>query len=193
MEWLRLGVEAASALALTAGALIIYFVYRFQRHDGREAVQREVRARLQTSYANFHAQVMNSKHMLAVSSNLLWRDYSEAQAEQIHYLYLMLNALHLEWHCCKEHGHDRSAFMATLDALVGRLARNDREETRFLIDKIDILFSDFPADFMEEVKKCIKANLPKPVIKTVESGIKVSLVDGRSQNVVEITPDSNAT
>jgi hypothetical protein len=154
----KIAVDIWQAIALSAGAVVVYVIYRLQKKDNND----EINARLANSYSNYHSHILQSERTISLSKELIWNKYSTTQVAKIHFIYFTLNTLYIEWSFCNTNKQDRDQFSLTLDVLIGRFARHISDDSLFLVDEFDEIFSDFPKNFRSDVKACIRRNLRSP-------------------------------
>jgi hypothetical protein len=135
-------------------ALLIYNRQKATAH-------RNVIAQLSRTYTDFHARVLGNPELMAIGQEMLLSSYTVEQAKRIEYFYLLLNILLLEWHFSRELGHSDELFESSLQATIGRAARNMTDKTLFLARDFDQIFADFPLELRARVKACLDRNLPR--------------------------------
>jgi hypothetical protein len=145
MNWVP--ILASGLLPGLLSALVLFLIYRLEKHDNR----REVRARLSMAYMTYHAEILKSETSRRVVRELFYRDFSPEDAEKLVFMYMLLNAVYLEWNFTLHFGHPREAFRRSISGMFGRFARDPSPASKFLLDRFHELFFDFPEDFRNEV------------------------------------------
>jgi hypothetical protein len=155
MAWLDIVTDIVQALASVITALLATGIYSRQRRDSDEWLRREARARVDDAYFRLDSEILQSKNYKLVKE-LLFPEYSEHQNEIICYVYMVMDALVLEWRFNKEWDQLDDEFKKTLETNIGYIAKNIKAEDRVLLDKFEEIFCNFPQEFINEVKTCIQ-------------------------------------
>jgi hypothetical protein len=110
---------------------------------------------------SYHAELLRSSSNIEHARELFYSEYNAHETSKVLFMYMWLNAVHLEWHFVEHFGHSREGFRQTIDGMFGRFVRQASARDKFLLDDFDKLFSDFSPKFRSEIKDCIARNSPR--------------------------------
>jgi hypothetical protein len=170
VDWLqRLNpvFELLQAMSFIFTSIVAWKIYSRQKTDSDDQRNREVRFRLTQAYYSYDSELLQSRENLEMARELLFPTYSSHQVQRIMFMYAILDVLYLDWKFQEEcrHSGDELQFRKNLDAIIGRIVKNLKDRNghgdRFLIDKFEDIFFDFPDGFKTAVRACITSHMNK--------------------------------
>jgi hypothetical protein len=150
------------------GVVAAVLIYLHQRKASLASERQANRARLTEAYMLWHSEVLKIENS-SMAANMMRRSHgilargdvslSIEDVRRLHYLYLLLNALFLEWNYRNTYypkDKVKEGFYATVRTALHGLATNPLPEYKRFVTHFRELFSDFPEDFKDAIWKTIE-------------------------------------
>jgi hypothetical protein len=140
--------------------------YRRQRRNNFEEGKQANRSRLTEAYMAWHAAVLSTRENVGISASLIRRAHhvlghgrghvTSEQTHAVHILYMMLNALYLEWEYRKSYSLPLEEFDRTVDHAIVGIINNPNPEFEDIVNNFERVFDDFSPDFRSRIATRIK-------------------------------------
>jgi hypothetical protein len=139
--------------------------YKSQRkHSFNDGLQAN-RSRLTEAYMAWHAALLSSPENIRIASSLMRRGHNALGGERglvtpdqthaVHLLYMLLNALFLEWNYRNLYSLDKAELDQTIDHALDGIINNPNPEYRDIADNFENIFDDFPSVFRIKISERI--------------------------------------
>lgn len=159
-DWIFLIPSTIQAVVVIISVVWAVILYKKQKQDSFEAAKQANRSRLTEAYMTWHAAVLTSEDNIKIASGLIRRAHhvlgrrekvSVDQTHAVHILYLMLNAMFLEWNYRNAYKLDLREFDRTVDHAINGIVNNPDPDYRDIADNFEAVFDDFPEDFKSRI------------------------------------------
>ena len=148
LPWVQIVTSVSNSIVFIIGAVWAILLYQNQKNDNFEAGKQANRSRLTEAYMNWHAAILSERTNVAIISALLRRASHVLERESgkpitvdqtyaIHILYMMLNALYLEFDYRNLYKLPMTELDRTVDHAVNGLVSNPTKDFRDIIDNFD--------------------------------------------------------
>jgi hypothetical protein len=154
--------------SLVYASTLIWAVTQYKRqrkHSFDDGMQAN-RSRLTEAYMSWHAAILSSQENIKLASSLIRRGHhvlghgrnhvTVDQTHAVHILYMMLNALFLEWNYRRSYKLPIEELDRTIDHGIIGIINNTNPEFKEIVDNFDRVFEDFPSDFRWKIQERIK-------------------------------------
>ena len=141
------------AIAIVIGIGLSLYIYRKQTHDTIESEKQAHRARLTETYMRWHSEILKCDKNIEIAKmclpSLTNTTLDTEHGRKIQILFMLLNAMFLEWNYRKTYKEDINEFYKSMDITLGGLATSPNPEYRQIVDDFSEIFGVFPDDFTD--------------------------------------------
>jgi hypothetical protein len=155
-------VQTVAAIFQAAGSFSVVaaiWIYYNQRQTTLESERQANRARVTEAYMLWNRTVLLNEKNTNVSGDMLRRAHTildkakgilkkdEDKGRAVHILYLLMNALFLEWNYRFTYSLPMPDFYRTVDNTLGGLFRSDDEDYKLIVKDFELMFDGFDKRF----------------------------------------------
>lgn len=143
------------------GIVVTLWIYYRNRTQAFESAMQANRARVTEAYMAWNRAMLLNNHNTRVSGELLRRfhhvfekeELSDDESRAVHMLYLLVNALFLEWTYRETYKLDKAKFFDTVENTLGGFFTNRRSKYAMLPGKFREMFVGFDDRFLDDIEK----------------------------------------